>query len=72
MAAKVAKETPAATDLGRYLHRLDDITFQRMCKLFDWAYVVAKKELPFTMFPTLVATEGKHGSDVGSRYLNDK
>ena len=62
MAAKVAKETPAATDLGKYLHRLDDITLQRMCKLFDWAYVVAKKELPFTMFPTLVATEGKHGT----------
>ena len=70
MAAKTAHDSPASTALGKHISKMDDLTYERICKLFDWAFVVAKKELPFTLFPTLVNTELKHGGDLGKRYIN--
>ncbi len=71
VAAKNAKNDPTSSDLGKHFTKIDDGTFDHMCKLFDWAYVVAKKELSFKMFPTLVETEIKHGGDLGKRYINE-
>ena len=45
---------------------------ERMSKLFDWAYFIAKDGLPFTAFPRVVKVERKHGVGVGSKYINDK
>ena len=43
-----------------------------MERLFDIAYFVAKREMPFTSFPHLCHLEMKHGVDLGSTYINDK
>lgn len=51
---------------------MDEASIQRMCKLFDWAYLVGKCELSFNMFPKLAKMESKYGSDVGNKYLNNK
>ena len=45
---------------------------QKMERLFDIAYFVAKREMPFTSFPHLCHLEMKHGVDLGSTYINDK
>ena len=70
--ASSSKSPAPASDIRRLIHRMDNATAERMCKLMDWAYVVAKKELSFAVFPTLVNTEIKHGSDIGSSYSNAK
>ena len=51
---------------------MDEATFARMCRLFDWAYLIAKKEDSFTSFPVYAAIEKKHGVDIGEAYMNDK
>ena len=43
-----------------------------MKKLFDLAHMVAKLELPFTVYPSLCSLEKKHGVLLGNTYLNDK
>ena len=45
---------------------------QKMERLFDIAYFVAKREMLFTSFPHLCHLEIKHGVDLGSTYINDK
>ena len=54
------------------LQKMGAAAQHRMEKLFDWAYCFAKLELPFTVFPDLITMEEKHGSDLGSKYRNDK
>ena len=51
---------------------MDAATFARMCRLFDWAYLISKKEDSFTSFPLYAAIEKKHGVDIGEAYMNDK
>ena len=41
-------------------------------KLFEIAYFVAKLELPFTTYENLCGLEMKHGMDLGKTYRNDK
>jgi len=38
---------------------------EKMTKLFNIAYFVAKEETPFTMFPSLVDLHHKNGLDLG-------
>ena len=40
-----------------------------MSKLFDIAYVVAKEEMAFTKYPSLMALEKRHGVEVGNTYM---
>ena len=44
----------------------------KMETLFDIAYFVAKREIPFTNFPHLCILEKKHGVELGSTYMDDK
>ena len=67
---KSARENPGR--LVQQLKKIDDAAQYHMEKLFNWAYVVAKSELPFTIVHILVETEAKNGSDMGTRYRNDK
>ena len=45
---------------------------QKIERLFDIAYFVAKREMPLTSFPHLCHLEMEHGVDLGSTYINDK
>lgn len=46
--------------------------FSRIVKLFDITYHLAKQELPFSYFPSLISLEKRHGVDLGETYANDK
>lgn len=52
--------------------RQDIANEERVVKLFDIAYHLAKNELPFSYFPLLVALEKRHGVDLGNTYNNSK
>lgn len=59
-------------DLASQFRNMGSARREKMSKLFDWAYFIAKDSLPFTAFPKVVKVERKHGVDVGSKYINDK
>ena len=42
-----------------------------MSKLFDIAYVVAKEEIAFTQYPSLMELEKRHGFAVGQTYATE-
>ena len=54
------------------LNEMTQQTKERMCRLFDIAYTIAYKELSFTLCPTLIAIEEKHGVHMGTAYNNNK
>lgn len=66
------KKRESSESLNSHFNKLGLAWRHRMCKLFDWAYLVAKEGLPFTMFPKLASVEVKHGSDLGNKYMNNK
>lgn len=61
-----------AVNAMKHLAKMDDETFKRICRLFDWAYTIAHSELPFTNFETFISVEKKHGVKLGSTHANDK
>lgn len=70
-AAKVS-ENPQLAPLPRALLSMSKEVSQKMERLFDIAYFVAKREMPFTSFPHLCKHEMKHGVELGNTYINDK
>ncbi|KAJ8385108.1 hypothetical protein AAFF_G00192490 [Aldrovandia affinis] len=52
--------------------RMDAAIKEKMVKLFNIAYFIAKEEASFTMFPKLVALHQTNGLDLGSTYSNDQ
>ncbi|KAJ8412747.1 hypothetical protein AAFF_G00116980 [Aldrovandia affinis] len=54
------------------LGRMDAAIKEKMVKLFNIAYFIAKEEASFTMFPKLVALHQTNGLDLGSTYSNDQ
>ena len=70
-AAKVT-ESPQLAPLPRALLSLSKEVSQKMERLFDMAYFVAKREMPFTSFPHLCKLEIKHRVELGNTYINDK
>lgn len=70
-AAKVS-ENPQLAPLPRALLSMSKEVSQKMERLFDIAYFVAKREMPFTSFPHLCKLEMKHGVELGNAYINDK
>ncbi|KAJ8416201.1 hypothetical protein AAFF_G00382230 [Aldrovandia affinis] len=51
---------------------MDAAIKEKMVKLFNIAYFIAKEEASFTMFPKLVALHQTNGLDLGSTYSNDQ
>lgn len=45
---------------------------QKMDRLFDIAYFVAKREMPFTNFPYLCHLKIRTGVELGCPYFDDK
>ena len=70
-AIKVA-ENPRLASLPQVLLTMSQDVAQKMDGLFDIAYFVAKREMPFTSFPHLCHLEMKHRVDLGSTNINDK
>lgn len=50
--------------------KINEAVFNRMVKLFDIAYHLAKHEQPFSYFAALVSLEKRHGVDLGDTYNN--
>ena len=67
-----AKERPMEAPLPRALLIVSEEVRQKMEKLFDVAYMIAKLELPFTTYPSLWTVEKKHGVLLGNTYQTDK
>ena len=50
---------------------MSETLLERMMKLFNIAYYVAKCELPFAQFPHWVACQLKNGVTLGDNYMSD-
>ena len=70
-AARVA-ENPQLGQLPQALLTATEEVARKMEMLFDIAYFVAKREMPFASFPHLCIFEKKHGVELGSTYMNGK
>ncbi|KAG5273476.1 hypothetical protein AALO_G00151730 [Alosa alosa] len=62
---------PDKAPLPSCLQRMDKDVKEKMLKLFNIAYYVAKEEEPFTKFPKLVDLHLKNGLNFGNTYKND-
>ena len=69
---KASPVLPENQERRKLITKLDEATFAKMCRLFDWAHLIAKKEDSFTSFPLYAAIEKKHGVDMGESYMNEK
>ncbi|KAI4830176.1 hypothetical protein KUCAC02_001826 [Chaenocephalus aceratus] len=69
--AQAAKVNPSGTPIACVLQKMSENVREKMTKLFNIAYFVAKEEAPFTMFPSLVDLHHKNGLDLGDTYKND-
>lgn len=63
---------PEKALLPRALAAVSEEVQLKMKKLFEVAYFVAKLELPFTVYESIVSLETKHGVKLGQTYHNDK
>lgn len=72
LAADAAEKEGLSGGVLGQLRQIQPREEDRISKLFDIAYTIAKCELPFTLFPTLIALEKRHGVDLGTAYANDK
>lgn len=61
----------AANTLCWVFDKMDAVVKEKMIKLFNIAYFIAKEAASFTMFPKLIALHQKNGLDLGSTYNND-
>ena len=56
--------------MERLVIRMQQAVLDRLVKMFDIAYLIAKEEYSFMQYPKLVAIEKKHGVDLGEAYAN--
>ena len=45
---------------------------EKMIKIFEIAYVIAKEEMPLVKYPALIELQEKHGVELGTNYRSDK
>lgn len=70
--AQKAREAPTSTPIRFGLRNLNDLTEEKLVKLFNTAYYIAKNERPFSDFNQLCMLQVKNGITLGETYLNDK
>ena len=63
---------PEKAPLPRALAAVSEEVQLKMKKLFEVAYFIAKLELPFTVYESIIPLETKHGVKLGQTYHNDK
>ena len=61
-----------ATPIGRSIRKQKDSEVQRIVRMIDVAYLLAKKEKPFSFFEHVIEVEKRHGVDMGNTYINEK
>lgn len=70
--AKKAREVPEATPIHKGIRNLNQQTLDKLEKLFNTAYYLAKSGRPFSDFNQLCILQVKNGVSLGETYLNDK
>ena len=61
----------SSTPLGKAITGATSQEVQRLSKLFDIAYVVAKEEMPFSKYPSLIELEKRHGVNFGNTFMTE-
>lgn len=54
------------------MSRAEQTDRDRVAKLIDITYMMAKEAIPSKKFPSLVEMEKRHGVDLGTTYINEK
>ena len=70
--AKKAREALDATPIHKGIRNLNEQTLDKLEKLFNTAYYLAKNGRPFSDFNQLCILQVKNGVSLGETYLNDK
>ena len=70
--AQKAREAPTSTPIRLGLRNLNALTEEKLVKLFNTTYYIAKNEQPFSDFNQLCMLQVKNGITSGETYLNDK
>ena len=70
--AKKAKEVPDATPIHIRTRSLNKKNLDKLEKLFNTTYYIAKSGRPFSDFNQLCILQVKNGVTLGETYLNDK
>ncbi|XP_078670963.1 zinc finger protein 862-like [Branchiostoma floridae x Branchiostoma belcheri] len=71
-AARDAQQNPQEAPIACALHNMDNATKEKLIKLFNIAYFIAREEASFTMFPKLVRLHALNGLNLGLTYRNDQ
>ena len=58
------------TPIGRSVTEIGTKEKERISKLTEIAYFIAKEELPFAKFANIIGLEKRHGVDLGETYMN--
>ena len=66
-----AREYPVGGEIVSAFDRMEAAVQDKMVKLFNIAYFIAKEEQPFTLFPKLMMLHKTNGLDLGSTYHNN-
>ena len=61
LSVKQAKETSAETPMAVSIQGMEKDVLERILKVFNTNYYIAKKELPFTLFPSVIELQCKKG-----------
>lgn len=64
--------TPVGQSIKDVVSSMNKNENEKIKKLFDISYYLAKEELPFTLFPAQIELEKRHGVDLGITYTNAK
>lgn len=60
-----------STPIGRAVSTASSEAQERVGRLVDSSYMLAKEELPFTKYPKIAALEMRHGVNLGNTYLTE-
>ena len=72
VAVKKAADNPSETRIVVSVLNMEKDLLERMEKLFNTAYFIAKKELSFTLFSETLGLLTKVSCSTGNTYRNDK
>ena len=72
VAATKVTENPCLAPLPHALLNMSQDLAQKMERLFDISFFIAKREMTFTSFPRLCHLEIKNGVELGAKYVNGK
>ena len=72
VAVKKAADNPSETHIVDSVLNMEKDLLECVEKLYNTAYLIVKKELPFTLFSETLGLLTKVGCSTGNTYHNDK